>query len=155
MLLFLVFSGAKHRRLTWILQVCVVMPIMMQQPHVVSGLALKRLQISASTLKVCTGDKGGHHKNSDKGLLSPLHDICLGYRESLSYINLHSSAECFKMANAYYHINLECIQRKHPSFTATQVECSPHLMYKKCSQMCITTFCNRPLATRVNVEHTS
>ena len=76
-------------------------------------------------IKVCAGCKGQHHKNSDKGLLSPPHDICLGHKESLSYINPHSGTECFKMGNAYYHINLECIRRKHPNFTATQVECPP------------------------------
>jgi len=34
-------------------------------------------------IKVCAGCKGQHHKNSDKGSLSPPQDICLGHKESL------------------------------------------------------------------------
>ena len=83
-----------------------------------------------SRIKVCAGCKGQHHKNSEKGLLSPPYDICLGHKESLSFINPKSGTECSKIGNAYYHINLECIQRKHPSFTAALVECPPDVQEK-------------------------
>ena len=54
-----------------------------------------------------------------------LHMICLGHKESLSFINPRTDKECSKLGNAYYHINLDCIRQKHPIFTAAQVEC-PH-----------------------------
>ena len=73
-------------------------------------------------IKVCAGCKGQHFKNADNGLLSPPHDICLGHKESLSFINPRTGKECSKLGNAYYHINLDCIRKKHPSFTAAQVE---------------------------------
>ena len=78
-------------------------------------------------IKVCAGCKGQHFKNADDGLLSPPHDICLGHRESLSFINPRTGTECSKLGNAYYHFNLDCIRRKHPSFTAAQVECPPEV----------------------------
>ena len=40
-----------------------------------------------------------------------------------SFINPRTGTECSKLGNAYYHINLDCIRRKHPGFTAAQVEC--------------------------------
>ena len=76
---------------------------------------------------MCAGCKGQHLKNADDGLLSPPHDICLGHRESLSFINPRTGTECSKLGNAYYHISLDCIRRKHPSFTAAQVECPPEV----------------------------
>jgi len=79
------------------------------------------IKILNGRIKVCTGCKGQHHKNSNKGMLSPPHGIHLGHKESLSFANPNSGAECSKMGNAYYHINLECIRRKHPNFTATLV----------------------------------
>ena len=81
-------------------------------------------------IKVCAGCKGQHFKNADNGLLSPPHDICLGHKESLSFINPRTGKECSKLGNAYYHINLDCIRKKHPSFTAAQVEYP--VRYKRC-----------------------
>ena len=64
-------------------------------------------------------------KGADNGLLFPPFDICLGHKEPLYFTNPKNGQECSKIGNAYYHINLECIKKKHPSFTAAQIECPP------------------------------
>ena len=76
-------------------------------------------------IKVCGGCKGPHLKNADNEVLPPPHDICLGDREPLSFVNPHNGLECSKLGNAYYHINLNCIRRKHPNFTSDQIVCPP------------------------------
>ena len=81
---------------------------------------LKRLN---GRIKVCAGCKGPHLKSTYNGLLFPPFDICLGHKETLSYTNPKNRQECSKLGNAYYHINLECIKKKHPSFTAAQIKC--------------------------------
>ena len=78
-------------------------------------------------IQVCAGCKGQHLKNVDNGLLSPPHDICLGHKESISFINSHAGLECSKLGNVYYHINLDCIHKKHPSFTVFQVKRPPEV----------------------------
>lgn len=78
-------------------------------------------------IKVCAGCKGPHRKTSDNEVLSPPHDICLGHRELLSFVNPRNGLECSKLGNAYYHINLDCIRRKHPNFTSAQIVCPPDL----------------------------
>ena len=83
---------------------------------------LKRLN---GRKKVCAGFNGPHVKGADNGLLFPPFDICLGHKEPLYFTNPKNRQECSKIENAYYHINLECIKKKHPSFTAAQIECPP------------------------------
>ena len=78
-------------------------------------------------IKVCAGCKGPHVKGADNGLLFPPFDICLGHKELLYFTNPKNGQECSKIGNAYYHINLECIKNKHPSFTAAQIECPPDM----------------------------
>ena len=56
-----------------------------------------------------------------------------GHKELLYFINPKNGQECSKIGNAYYHINLECIKKKHPSFTAAQTEC-PSDMYATLSE---------------------
>ena len=75
-------------------------------------------------IKVCAGCKGPHMKDSNNALLPPPHDICIGHCEPLSFINPHTGLESSKMGNAYYHVSLMCIRKKHPDFTPSQLVCS-------------------------------
>lgn len=72
-------------------------------------------------IKVC---EDPHLKNSDNGLLSPPLDICICHKEPLSFINPNSGLECSKLGNAYYHVKMECIRKKHPTFSPMQIDCS-------------------------------
>ena len=75
-------------------------------------------------IKVCAGCKGPHLKGVN-GLLPPPHDICIGHKEPLPFVNPHTGLECSKIGNAYYHVNLQCIRKKHPTFSATELVCLP------------------------------
>lgn len=75
-------------------------------------------------IKVCAGCKGSHMKDADNGLLPPPHDICIGHSEPLTFINPRTGLECSKTGNAYYHVSLACIIKKHPDFTPAQIVCS-------------------------------
>ena len=96
-------------------------------------------------IKVCAGCKGQHFKNADNDLLSPPHDICLGHKESLSFINPHTGKECFKLGNAYHHINLDCIRK------SIQVHCGsgwmPHELQDTLWLRYTMTFCKQQLGT--------
>ena len=74
-------------------------------------------------IKVCVGCKGPHMKDSQNGLLPPPHDICIGHCEPLTFVNPRTGLESSKMGNAYYHVNLSCIRKKHPNFTPSQLIC--------------------------------
>ena len=62
-------------------------------------------------------------KDAKNGLLPPPHDICIGHCEHLTFLNPRTGLESSKMGNAYYHINLSCIKKKHPDFTPSQLIC--------------------------------
>ena len=79
-------------------------------------------------IKVCAGCRGPHLKSASNGLLSPPHDICLGHKESMSYTNPRNGQERSKLGNVYYHINLDCIRKKHPMFSSTEIECPPDVL---------------------------
>jgi len=79
-------------------------------------------------IKVCAGCKGPHLKSTGNKCLSPPHDICLGHKESMTYTNPRNGQECSKLGNVYYHINLECIRRKHPTFSSSEIVCSPDVL---------------------------
>lgn len=76
-------------------------------------------------IKVCAGCKGQHLKGTNNELLAPPYDICLCHREPQVYTNPKTRLECSKVGNVYYHVNLNCIRKKYPQFTAAQVECPP------------------------------
>ena len=67
-------------------------------------------------IKICAGCKGPHLKNTNNHVLSPPYDICIYYKETQAFINPQTGLESSKLGNAYYHVNLTCIQRKHPNF---------------------------------------
>ena len=62
-------------------------------------------------------------KDSQNGLLPPPHDICIGHCEPLKFVNPRTGLESSKMGNAYYHVNLSCIRKKHPDFYPSQLSC--------------------------------
>ena len=62
-------------------------------------------------------------KDSQKGLLPPPYDICIGHQEPLAFVNPRTGVESSKMGNAYYHVSLSCICKKYPDFTPSQVIC--------------------------------
>ena len=62
-------------------------------------------------------------KDAKNGLLPPPHDICIGHCEPLTFLNPRTGLESSKMGNAYYHVNLSCIKKKHPDFTPSQLIC--------------------------------
>ena len=72
-------------------------------------------------IRVCAGCKGPHMKDANNGLLPPPHDICIGHSEPITFINPNTGLECIKIGNAYYHVSLTCIRKKHPNFTPSQV----------------------------------
>ena len=74
-------------------------------------------------IKVCAGCKGPHMKDAKNGLLPPPHDICIGHCEPLTFLNPRTGLESSKMGNAYYHVNLSCIKKKHPDFIPSQLIC--------------------------------
>lgn len=74
-------------------------------------------------IKVCAGCKGTHMKDSQNGLLPPPYDICVGHWEPLAFVNPRTGVQSSKMGNAYYHVSLSCIRKKHPEFTPSQVIC--------------------------------
>ena len=82
------------------------------------------LKLLNGRIKVCAGCKTPHLKSADNGLLPPF-DICLCHKEQLSFINPRNGQECSKLGNAHYHITLDCIKKKHPTFSAVQIECPP------------------------------
>lgn len=66
---------------------------------------------------------GPHMKDANNGPLPPPHDICVGHSEPLSFINPRTGLECSKIGNAYYHVSLICIKKKHLDFGPSQVVC--------------------------------
>lgn len=74
-------------------------------------------------IKICAGCKGPHLKNTNNRVLSPPYDICISHKETQVFINPHTGLESSKLGNAYYHVNLTCIRKKHPKFSSDQLEC--------------------------------
>ena len=62
-------------------------------------------------------------KDYQNRLLPPPHDICIGHCEPLTFVNPRTGLESSKMGNAYCHVNLNCIRKKHPNFTPSQLIC--------------------------------
>ena len=74
-------------------------------------------------MKICAGCKGPHLKNTNNRVLSPPYDICICHKETQGFINPQTGLESSKLGNAYYHVNLTCIQKKHPNFSPDQLVC--------------------------------
>ena len=53
----------------------------------------------------------------------PPSDFCIQHTEPLKFINPYTGIESSKIGNAYYHINIVCIHRKHPHFSPKLVSC--------------------------------
>ena len=79
-------------------------------------------------IKVCAGCKGPHMKGANNEVhVLPPYDICIGHREPLNFINPRTGLESSKLGNAYYHVNIVCIRKKHSNFTPSQLMCSESL----------------------------
>ena len=74
-------------------------------------------------IKVCAGCKGPHLKNTNNRVLSPPYDMCICHKETQAFINPQTGLESSKLGNAYYHVNLTCIQKKHPNFSPDHLVC--------------------------------
>ena len=74
-------------------------------------------------IKVCAGCKGPHLKSTNNRVLPPPYDMCISHRETQVFVNPHTGLESSKLGNAYYHVNLTCIQKKHSSFSPHQLVC--------------------------------
>jgi hypothetical protein len=78
-------------------------------------------------IKTCAGCKGPHTKGSDGSLLNPPNDNCIAHQEQIQFINPHTGLQCSKEGNAYYHITKNCIIKKHPGFSSSQVVCEDNV----------------------------
>ena len=64
-------------------------------------------------IKVCGGCKDPHLKNADNEVLPPPHDICLGHREPLSFVNPHNGLECSKLLPHKFELHTEKTSKFH------------------------------------------
>jgi len=78
-------------------------------------------------IKICAGCKGPHLKNTNNRVLSRPYDICISHSETQVFVNPHTGLECSKPGNGYYHVNLSCIQKKHPNFSPNQLVCQENV----------------------------
>ena len=114
-------------------------------------------------IKVCADCKGPHPKGPNNELLPPPNDFCIQHTEPLKFINPCTGIESRKIGNAYYHINIVCIRRKHPHFSPKLVSCPEEvinimqpshfkLLYDALGYVMQWVFPSRPVVDIVNCK---